>query len=116
MNNMKKNVLELGSMLATWMGVVAQNTFHINGQLKNLATTRVYLIHINDNKQVLDRTTVTNAAYVFTGEATDGNPATLLYVSPMSTRPAQRDIARIYLTPESISISHVDSFSNAVVT
>ena len=34
----------------------------------------------------------------------------------MSTRPVPRNIARIYLTPESISISHVDSFSNAVVT
>jgi hypothetical protein len=46
---------------------------------------------------------------------TESNPATLLDVSPMSRRPAPRDVARIYLAPESISISHVDSFSNTVI-
>jgi hypothetical protein len=98
--------------------VVAQgggNTFHITGQLKNLQAARVYLIYISDNKQVLDSTTVTNGAYSFTGEITDGGPATLLDVAPRS-RPAPRDIARIYLSPESSAISHVDSFSNAVIT
>jgi peroxiredoxin len=119
MNNMKKNVLGSGLMLATWMGVMAQgggNTFHINGRLKNLQANHIYLVYISDNKQVLDSVAVTNGTYVFTGKVTEGNPATLLDVSPMSTRPAPRDIARIYLSPESFAISHVDSFSNAVVT
>jgi hypothetical protein len=83
--------------------------------VKNLQATRVYLIYINDNKQVLDSATVTNGTYVLTGEVADGSPATLLDVAPRS-RPAPRDIARIYLTPESLAIGHVDSFSNAVVT
>ena len=125
-------------MLATWMGVMGQgvqgggapggtatqggaavsgagNMFHINGQLKNLQATHIYLIYIKDNKQILDSATVTNGTYVLTGEVAEGSPATLLDVSPRN-RPAQRDVARIYLTPESISISHVDSFSNSVVT
>jgi peroxiredoxin len=115
---MKKISLAVGLTLTAQVGVMAQggNTFKITGQLKNLPTGRVYLIYINDNKQVLDSTTVTNGTYLFTGEITGSNPATLLDVSPMSTRPAPRDIARIYLAPESISISHVDSFSNTVVT
>jgi peroxiredoxin len=128
MNIMKKYVLGSGLMLATWMGVMAQggaapgvmtqggNTFKIIGQLKNLQTTqKIYLIYINDNKQILDSATVTDGTYVLTGEMAEGSPATLLDVSPRN-RPAQRDVARIYLTPESISINHVDSFSNAVVT
>ena len=114
---MKKISLAVGLTLTAQVGVMAQggNTFKITGQLKNLPPGRVYLIYINDNKQVLDSTTVTNGTYLFTGEITGSNPATLLDVSPMSTRPAPRDIARIYLAPESISISHVDSFSNTVV-
>ena len=119
MNNMKKNVLVLGLMLGMYMGVMAQgggNTFRINGQLKNLQATHVYLIYINDNKQILDSATVTNGAYVLTGEVAEGGPATLLDVSPMGGRPAPRDIARIFLGPESFSVTHVDSFSNAVVT
>jgi thiol-disulfide isomerase/thioredoxin len=137
---MKRNVLVIGLMLATQAGLLTQsgtatrngskaqsdtaqsgkaaqgaNTFHITGQLKNLQATHVYLIYISDNKQILDSATVTNSAYVFTGEITDGGPATLLDVSPRS-RPAQRDVARIFLSPESFTINHVDSFSNAVVT
>ena len=120
---MKKIVFGLGLMLAG-AGVMGQggvttqsgNTFRINGQLKNLQATHIYLIYINDNKQILDSATVTNGAYSFTGEVTEGNPATLLDVSPMGRRPAPRNIARIYLAPESMSITHVDSFSNAVVT
>ena len=128
---MKKIVFGLGLVLAAQAGLLAQggvatggakgqggrNTFRINGRLKNLqAIQRIYLIYINDNKQILDSTPVTNGAYSFTGEVTDGNPATLLDVSPMSRRPAPRDIARIFLAPESISINHVDSFSNTVIT
>ena len=114
---MKKIVFGLGLMLAAQVGVMAQSTFHITGQLKNLQATHIYLIYIKDNKQILDSTTVTNGAYVFTGEVTDANPATLLDVSPMSrSRPAPRHIARIYLAPESMSITHVDSFANTVIT
>ena len=121
---MKKIVFGLGLMLAGARvmgqgGVTTQsgNTFRINGQLKNLqATQKIYLIYINNNKQILDSTTVTNGAYSFTGEVVEGNPATLLDVSPMGRRPAPRDIARIYLAPESMSITHVDSFANTVIT
>jgi thiol-disulfide isomerase/thioredoxin len=112
---MKKISLVLGLMLGAQAGVMAQSTFQITGQVKNLQATHVYLIHINDNKQILDSATVTNGTYVLTGEVAEGGPATLLDVAPRS-RPAPRDVARIYLGPESFSITHIDSFSNAVVT
>jgi peroxiredoxin len=115
---MKKTFLAFGLMLAAQAGLMAQGggkTFHVSGQLKNLQATEVYLIYISDNKQVLDSATVTNGSYVLTGEVADGGPATLLDVAPRN-RPAPRDVARIYLSPESFTINHVDSFSNAVVT
>ncbi len=106
-------------MLVAQAGVMAQGgakTFKITGQLKNLqATQKIYLIYINDNKQILDSATVTNGTYVLTGEVAEGGQAELLDVSPRN-RPAQQDVASIYLSAESLAISHVDSFSNAVVT
>ena len=127
---MKKISLGLGLVLAAQAGLLAQggvatsgakgqgggNTFHITGRLKNIPADRIYLVYINDKKKVLDSATVTNGTYSFTGQVTDGNPATLLDVSPMGRRPAPRDIARIFLAPESFAISHVDSFSNDVMT
>ncbi len=109
-----------GLTLAAQAGLMAQGAqgggkFTIHGQLKNLPTDRIYLVYINDKKQVLDSSTVTNGTYSFTGEITDGSPATLLDVSPRN-RPASRDIARIFLVPESFAISHIDSFSNDVMT
>jgi Domain of unknown function (DUF4369) len=104
---MKKFSLGLGLMLAAQAGLLAQgggNTFHITGQLKNLQAGGVYLIYISDNKQVLDSATVTNGAYSFTGEITDGGPATLLDVA-VKSRPVPRDIARIYLWGRSRRIS-----------
>jgi peroxiredoxin len=112
---MKKISLALGLMLAAQAGLFAQSAFHITGQLKDLQATHVYLIYINDNKQILDSAVITNGSYTLTGEVVSGGPATLLDVSPRN-RPAPRDIARIYLSPESFAISHVDSFSNTVVT
>jgi peroxiredoxin len=117
---MKKISLALSLVLSAQVGLLAQgggNTFKITGRLKNLqATPKIYLVYIKDNKQILDSTTVTNGAYAFTGEVTDGNPATLLDVSPMTTRPTSGNIAKIYLAPESFSITHIDSFSNTVIT
>ena len=126
---MKKISLGLGLVLAAQAGLLAQggvatsgakgqgggNTFHITGRLKNIPADRIYLVYINDKKKVLDSATVTNGTYSFTGQVTDGNPATLLDVSPRN-RPASRDVARIFLAPESFAISHVDSFSNDVMT
>jgi thiol-disulfide isomerase/thioredoxin len=114
---MKKSFLAAGLMLSAQAGLVAQggNTFKIIGQLKNLQAARVYLIYVSDDKQILDSATVTNGAYLFTGSITEASPATLLDVSPRS-RPAPRDISRIYLGPESFSVTHIDSFSNTVVT
>jgi peroxiredoxin len=114
---MKKISFALGLMLAAQAGLLAQggNTFRISGQLKNLRAARVYLIYIKDGRQTLDSATVDNGTYVLTGEASEGNPATLLDVSPFGGRSQPGNIAKIYLVPESFSITHIDSFSNTVV-
>ncbi len=108
-----------GLLLTTWAWAMAQGgaaaKFHITGQLKNLQATRVYLIYIEGNKQIMDSATVANGSYAFTGEIGEGGPAELLDVAPRN-RPMSRDIARFYLAPESYVLHQADSFSNAVVT
>ena len=107
-----------GLLVTTWAGAMAQGAaarFHITGELKNLQTTRVYLIYIEGDKQIMDSATVANGTYAFTGEIGEGGPAELLDVAPRN-RPRSRDIARFYLAPESYSIHQTDSFSNALVT
>ena len=115
---MKKISLLLGLILATQAGLLAQdgNTFRISGQLKNLQAARVYLVYMKDGRQTLDSATVENGTYVLTGETAEGNPATLLDVSPMTTKPSSGDITKIFLVPEALSVTHIDSFSNAVIT
>jgi peroxiredoxin len=122
--------LALGLTLAAQAGSMAQraqsvqraqrmqsaDTFRITGHLKNLQTAQVYLIYIKEDKQVIDSTTVTNGTYVLTGEVAEGNPATLLDVSPFGHRNQSADITQIFLTPETLSVTHIDSFSNAVIT
>ena len=107
-----------GLLLTTWAGAMAQggmNRFHISGKLANLQVTCVYLIYIDDNRQIMDSATVANGSYAFTGEIGEGGLAELLDVAPRN-RPMARDIARIYLAPESYVLHQTDSFSNAVVT
>jgi peroxiredoxin len=107
-----------GLLLTTWAGTMAQGAaarFHITGELKNLQATRVYLIYIEGNKQIMDSAVVANGTYAFTGEVGEGGPAELLDVAPRN-RLGSRDIARIYLAPESFTVRQIDSFSNAVVT
>jgi hypothetical protein len=116
---MKKISLALGLMLAAQAGLMAQgggNTFKITGRLKNLQAARVYLVYAGDNKEVFDSTTVKNGTYIFTGVVTESNPATLLDVSPAGRRPLSGHMTKIFLLPESFSITHIDSFSNTVIT
>ena len=120
---MKKFSLAFGLMLTAQVGLRAQsglmaqngNLFHITGQLQNLKAVRIYLIYFKEGRQVLDSATVDNGAYVLTGELTESSPATLLDVSPLGGRTPAGDIAEIYLTPESFSVTHIDSFSNTVI-
>jgi peroxiredoxin len=113
---MKKSFFVL--LLAVPVGLLAQTTgtFRITGRLKNIQAGWVYMLYVKNNKKALDSARVSNGAYVFSGDVTESLPATLLDVNPAGRIPAARSMARIYLTPESFTITHVDSFSNAVIT
>jgi peroxiredoxin len=131
---MKTIILALGLTIVAQAGLMAQSargggvasggagsqgggsTFKITGRLKNLQAVRVYLVYIKEDKQVIDSTTVTNGTYVLTGEVAEGNPATLLDASPFGRRSQSADIAKIFLTPEILSVTHIDSFSHTVIT
>jgi peroxiredoxin len=95
----------------------AATTFRITGQLKNVQAEWIYLVYVNEGRQILDSTKVNNGAYVFSGDLSQDGLAALLDVRPtMGSRPSAASMARIYLTPESFTVTHIDSFSNTTVT
>ena len=101
------------------MSLLAQaaTTFRITGQLKNVQAEWIYLVYVNEGHQILDSAKVGNGAYVFSGDLSQDGLAALLNVRPMmGSRPPAASIARIYLTPESFAVTHIDSFSNTIVT
>lgn len=101
--------------LAAPLGLFAQ-TFRITGHLSNKETTEVYLEYIENRHQMMDSANVVSGVYVLTGEAPESQPATLLDVNPLVAHPTEKDRAEIFLSSESFSITHIDSFSNVVVT
>lgn len=111
--------------LASPLGVLAQTAgsaspalgkFKITGHLKNVPATEVYLLYIENRQQVMDSAKVANGTYVLNGTVPEAGPARLLDVNPSVTHPTDRDRVEIFLSPESFSITNVDSFSNIVVT
>ena len=127
--NMKKSLLGLqaalpglivatGFLLAAPAGLFAQAAtgFRISGHLKNVQAEWIYLVYAKDGRQTLDSAKVNNGSYVFTGEILESNPATLLDVMPLGGRLSPKSMAKIYLMPESFVITHIDSFSNTLIT
>jgi len=114
---MKKIILSLLVLgpVSLW---AQQKAFTIAGQLKNSAVSGgyIYLVYAKDGKSQLDSAQITAGKYVFKGETSGSGPATLFSVSPMTmvSRSPQNHVG-IFLEPASFSVTHVDSFSNAVV-
>lgn len=111
-------LLATGLLIAAPAGLFAQDTtgFRISGHLKNIQAEWIYLSYIKDGRQTLDSAKVNNGSYVFNGEVSENNPATLQDVPPGGIRPLPARVAKIYLTPESFAITHIDSFSNTLIT
>jgi len=89
--------------------------FTISGRLKNVRAEWIYIIYASGGAQVIDSAKVSNGTYVFRGHAGEGQPVSLLDTRPSEVVPPARDVTFIYLAPDSISIGHVDSFSNTVI-
>ena len=97
------------------MGLFAQ-TYRITGHLSNKETTEVYLLYIENRHQMMDSAKVIAGAYVLTGTVVESQPAELLDMNPSVLRPTEKDRASIFLSPESFAVTHVDSFSNTIIT
>ena len=113
---MKKSFLGLLMIIPGALFAQTATRFQITGQLKNVEAGWVYLIYSKDGRQNIDSAKVNNGTYVLNGEVSESNPASLLDASPMAARPLPKDIANIYLAPESFAITHFDSFSHSIIT
>ncbi|HTI12500.1 MAG TPA: TlpA disulfide reductase family protein, partial [Puia sp.] len=87
------------------------NSFTITGHLKNINLRTVYLVYLKDGQRTIDSSTVTGNTYHFTGSIAEPSPASLVD-GPLTNGLQKKDIAEVFLTPQSISLTHVDSFSN----
>ena len=115
---MKKIVFSL--LVLGPVGLFAQQKpFTLTGELKNSPVSggTVYLAYVKDGKTQLDSTQVAAGKYIFKGEISSPELATLFSVSPMSMASRMpKNHAGIFLEPLSFTITHVDSFSNTVTS
>lgn len=110
----------LWMMLAIPTGLIAQTKpYVIKGELKNFkeAPSKVYLWYTADGKPVTDSAVVTAGKYSFTGQAT--LPATSAYLLAGTPNPRavnQKDVvSNLFLDAGTITITNIDSFSNATI-
>jgi peroxiredoxin len=105
-------------LLTAPLGLLAQSadTYTISGRLKNVQAGWVYLVYSREGRRAMDSARVTNGAYAFSGKAVESQPAVLMDVRPSVIMPESKYMAQIYLTPESFAVTHIDSFSNTVIT
>ncbi len=96
-----------------------QNSFTINGQLKNVNENSqwVYLSYAQDGKNNFDSAQVTDGKYVFKGEVSEPSPAALFGERPNPyVQLPKKEYTIIFLEPATMSITHVDSFSNTQIS
>ncbi|RXK81895.1 TlpA disulfide reductase family protein [Filimonas effusa] len=115
---MKKNLLWL--LMAAPLGVWAQETpYTINGELKNFTNEQssILLFYQKAGKRVFDTAQLVNGKYTFKGVVgEDIVSANLLAANPGPMGVLPKYVATVFLEPGTINVSHVDSFSNAVIT
>ena len=115
---MKKVVLSL-LVLGPVCLFAQQKSFTLTGELKNSPVNggMVYLAYVKDGKTQLDSAQVAAGKYIFKGEISDPEQATLFSVSPMGMASRMpKNHAGIFLEPLSFTVTHVDSFSNIVTS
>lgn len=110
-----KNLIPL-LLLAAPITAAAQskNNFTITGHLKDLNLRAVYLVYLEDGQRTIDSSIVTDNTYHFSGSIAAPSPASLVD-GPLTNGLKKKDIAEVFLTPSSVSLTHVDSFSNVSI-
>lgn len=114
---MKNNLWRSFALFAVLPTASFAQAFSITGHLRNIRTGRVYLLYAKDGHRRLDSAGVHNGTYLLKGETTENQSAVLLDVSPAGgARPSAKDLVKIYLTPGTFTVSHVDSWTNVSFT
>lgn len=117
---MKKLILSVLCLLP--VAVMAQNSFTIKGNAKNLKNgDKIYLVYADAGKRVTDSAIVANGAYEFKGtiESTEPSGGNLFknvnpYVKGASTN--FLDYTTVYVEPGNIVVSSVDSVASSKAT
>ena len=120
---MKKNILILALLVTISAFSQTEKSFQIKGNIKNVALSvqKVFISYQSNGKNIQDSTEVTNGNYSFTGKIYEPIPARLRvkYNQGADGKPLKmvggRDLISLFLSPDKIQITSVDSFSNAVI-
>jgi peroxiredoxin len=114
---MKKQLLWL--LMAAPIGVWAQDApYTVTGQLKNFTneSETVILYYVANGKRVMDSAKIEGGKYTFKGTVAEPTQANILGMKPGPRGVNPKLISTLFLEPGNIAVSHVDSFSNVVVT
>jgi len=118
-----KTLLMAAFVLSTITAFTQQeNPFAITGSIKGKAqpVQKIYFNYRANGVSVIDSTTLKNGTYNFTGKIAEPVRAQLI-AKPRSAgdtigwKPGRKDVALIFLSPDKIEITSVDSFSNVTV-
>ena len=114
---MKKYILF--SFLLSPVFLFAQN-FKITGKIAktNPRVTKVALYYARNGQNILDSVEVRNGTYTFEGMVSQPTRADLLakYSDGKVVPRMSRDLKTIFLEPGNITVSSIDSFSNATIS
>lgn len=106
-------------LLAAPLAIFAQEKgkFNITGKIEGFRETkRIYLGYSKDGKNIIDSCPVRNNTYHFTGTIDEVHIG-IVADTPLNGGPLYPDNAcEIVMTPETFTITHIDSFSNGVGT
>jgi peroxiredoxin len=99
-----------------------EKPFTITGSVKGNTppVQTIYLSYRANGNNVLDSTSLQNGRYTFAGKVSEPVRAQLL-AKPASVdkmenwRPGRKDVALLFLTPNKIEVTSIDSFSNVTI-
>ncbi len=120
---MKKSLIALVMLISITTMAQNEKPFRLQGSLKNilLPAQKVYISYQSNGNNVLDSVNVTDGQYSFSGKLTEPLLARLRikYNPGVDGKPVKvvggRDLITLFLSPDHIDVSSIDSFSNATI-
>jgi peroxiredoxin len=97
-----------------------EKPFTISGNVKGKTEPiqKVYLSYRANGNNVLDSTTLKNGSYSFTGKVAEPVRAQLM-AKPVSAgddwRPSRKNVALLFISPDKLQVTSIDSFSNVTI-